>query len=96
MKESFYASACINGIHGGAAYLDDNGFCFRCQKATIEAEYKNLYIPYDEIKSVYYGKRVLFIPTTVIETNYGKMYCFLIFNRKKFKKCIEKLCSKKY
>lgn len=91
MKESFYASACINGLQGGAAYLVDNGFYFRCQKVTIADEYKNLRIPYENIKLVSVGKRVLFIPTTVIETSDGETYRFLIFNRKKFMRCIKKL-----
>lgn len=91
MKESFYASVCINGLHGGAAYLVDDGFCFRCQKLTIEREYKDLRIPYKNIESVLEGKRVLFIPTTVIETKDRKTYRFLIFNRRKFIRCIKEL-----
>lgn len=87
MKESFYASLCANGLHGGAVYLLDDGFCFRCQKATIEDIYKNLWIPYDKIQSVRAGKRMLFIPTTVITTRDGWTCRFLIFNRKRFMKC---------
>jgi hypothetical protein len=89
MKESFYASACIYGIHGGGAYLVDDGFRFRCQKLTIADEYKDLLIPYEKIKSVFAARWVLFIPTTVIETQDRKTYRFLIFNRKKFIRCIE-------
>ncbi len=89
MKECFIASICVHGVQGGAAYLVDNGFWFRCQKTTIEAEHKSLQIPYEKIKSVTAGKRVLFIPTTVIETSDGKTFCFLIFNRKKFNRCIK-------
>ena len=92
MKECFYASACINGLRGGAAYLTDNGFYFRCQKITIAEEYRSLRIPYKNIRLVSEGKRVLFIPTTVIETCDGKKYRFLIFNRKKFMGSI-KSCS---
>lgn len=88
MKESFCASACVNGVHGGAAYLVDNGFRFRCQKVTIADEYRDLRIPCENIRSVFTGKRVLFIPTTEIETRDGKTYRFLIFNRKKFIRCI--------
>lgn len=84
MKKSFYASACINGLHGGGAYLFDTEFCFRCQKATIADQYKNLRIPYKNIKAVSKGKRILFFPTTVIETIDGNTYHFLIFNRHKF------------
>lgn len=89
MKKSFYASACICGIHGGGAYLVDDGFRFRCQKLTIADEYKDLLIPYGKIKSVFAARWVFFIPTTVIETLDGKTYRFLIFNRKKFIRCIE-------
>lgn len=88
-KISFYASLCENGVHGGAAYLDEEGFCFKCRKSTVEKEYKDLKIPYGEIKSVCSGKRII-IPTTVIETASGRKYRFLIFNVKKFKENIEK------
>lgn len=94
MKESFYASICADGLNGGAAYLDDEGFLFRCQKLTIEKEYRNLRILYKDVKSVRAGKRILFFPTTIIETDKGKSYCFLIFNRKKFMKCIVKFVLK--
>lgn len=89
MKKNFYASACIDGLHGGAVYLVDKGFNFRCQKITIAEEYKNLFIPYENIKAVSEGKRVLFIPTTVIETSDGRKYRFLIFNRKRFVRSIK-------
>lgn len=89
MKESFYASICANGLHGGAAYLVDKGFLFRCQKSTIDYEYKKLFIPYQNIESVFVGKRILFIPTTIIRTIEGNTYRFLIFNRKKFIERIE-------
>lgn len=93
MKKSFYASACINGLHGGGAYLIDDSFRFRCQKITIANEYKDLRIPYVDMESVTAGKRVLFIPTTVIETRDGKKYRFLIFNRKRFMRNIMKILS---
>ncbi len=89
MKESFYASACIYGIHGGGAYLVDEGFRFRCQKLTIVDEYKDLWIPYEDIKSVYAARWMLFIPTTVIETRDGRTHRFLIANSKRFIRCIE-------
>ena len=84
MKKCFYASACINGLHGGGIYLDDTEFCFRCHKTTIVDEYKNLHIPYKNIKAVANGKRILFFPTAVIETMDRNIYRFLIFNRNKF------------
>lgn len=84
MKMSFYASACVNGLHGGGAYLNDTEFRFRSQKMTIAEEYKNLRIPYEKIKNISTGKSIFFIPTTVIETTDGNRYRFLIFNRKKF------------
>ncbi len=95
MKKSFYASACIYGIHGGGAYLVDDGFRFRCQKLTIADEYKDLLIPYGKIKSVFAARWVFFIPTTVIETLDGKTYRFLIFNRKRFIRCIEEELQRK-
>lgn len=93
MKISFYASVFASGLHGGAVYLGDDAFYFRCQKATIDNEYKNLKIPYENIKSICKGKRALFFPTTIIETNSGVHYRFLIFNRKKFIKYIKSFCE---
>lgn len=93
MKISFYASVFASGLHGGAVYLCDDAFYFRCQKATIDNEYKNLKIPYENIKSICKGKMVLFFPTTIIETNSGVHYRFLIFNRKKFIKYINNSCK---
>lgn len=90
MQINFYASACIYGLHGGAVCLNDSGFIFKCQKLTIDPEYKFLQIPYEKIKSVTSGKRILFIKTTIIETTDKKQYRFLIFNRNKFKKYIKK------
>ena len=89
MKEFFCASICVHGVQGGAVYLDDTGFLFRCDKLTIEPAYKNLHIPYENIKSVSEGKRVLLLPTTVIQTKDGETYRFLIFRRKRFIRCIE-------
>lgn len=93
MTESFSASACIDGLQGGAVYLSDDGFHFRCQKATIANEYRNLWIPYENIKTISMGKRVLFMPTTVIETNSGRKYRFLIFGRERFINDIGKTCK---
>lgn len=89
MKEWFVASICANGLQGGTVYLVDKGFYFLCQKLTIADEYKKLHIPYESIKSISAGKRVLVLPTTVIETRGGRTYRFLIFHRKKFKQCIK-------
>lgn len=91
MKEWFFASICVQGVQGGGLYLLDDGVCFRCQKATIEAAYRDLRIPWENIRSVSAGKRVFLIPTTVIETRDGKRYRFLIFGRKKFSRRIQQL-----
>lgn len=88
MKVCFAASICVHGVQGGAVYLLDDGFLFRCQKASMEAQYKKLKILYTGIKSVSTGKRVLFVPTTVMETKNGRTYRFLIFRRKKFMRLI--------
>lgn len=90
MKVSFAASICVHGLQGGAVYLLDDGFLFRCQKASIEVQYQKLHLSYTDIKSISKGKRVLFVPTTVIETKSGRTYRFLIFRRKKFQGCIER------
>lgn len=81
-KVSFYASILEKGLLGGAAYLDDEGFRFVCQKATVDNWCKDLRIPYGDIKSVCAVGKLL--PLIVIETDCGKAYRFLIFSRKRF------------
>lgn len=49
---NFYASILANGIHGGAVRITDEEFIFRCQKVSIQNEYKNLKINYDNILSI--------------------------------------------
>lgn len=82
-RTSFYASLFENGLLGGAAYLDEEGFRFVCQKATVDKEFRDLRIPYRNIKSVR-AERKNIIPLTTVETDCGKSYRFLIFNRKRF------------
>lgn len=95
-RMSFYASLYDKGLHGGAAYLDAEGFRFICQKATVEKGLRDIKIHYSDIRSVKAENRIAF-PLTVIETTYGRTYRFMIFSRKKFIVCVEKeisLCNK--
>lgn len=88
-KNSFYASIYYGGLLGGAAYLDGDGFNFKCRKATADKEIRDLKIRYDDIQSVCFERKLL-VPLTVIRTFSGTKYRFLIFNRKKFINIVQK------
>lgn len=92
-KTSFYASLFENGLLGGAAYLDEDLFRFVCQKATVDKELRDIRIPYLNIRSVRAENKNLF-PLTTIETDYGKSYRFLIFNRRRFIDLVNKMLNK--
>lgn len=91
MKKSFYASACIQGIHGGAIKLTDDAFYFVCQKITIPNDYKMLKIPYENIELISYHMFALIFPIVKIKVKTGKKYKFVIFNKRKFQRCINEL-----
>ncbi len=93
MKESFFASACIHGVQGGAVQLKDDAFYFLSQKLTIPEEYKCLRIPYEDIKSVSFRTVALLFPVAEIVRKDGKRYKFVIYGKKRFLKYMNIMCK---
>jgi hypothetical protein len=91
MKRAFYGSICHNGSQGGAIILDDIGINFKCQKITIEEEYKNMQLKYDKISTIQLCRSILIFPGVQIYMKNGEQYKFIIFNRKKFVQLLEKM-----
>lgn len=88
MEKAFVCSLCHRGIIGGALYLNDQSLTYKCQKLTIEKNYKKLVLPLDEIKELNW-KWVIF-PIAIIHMKNNEVYKFIIFNKGRFKKCFFK------
>lgn len=84
MQENYYASICHYGVQGGAVRLTDEFFLFKCQKASIEDEFKRIEIPYANIKKILYKTKFFIFPIVTIEQYKGETYKFLIFNAERF------------
>lgn len=83
MEENYYASVCHYGVQGGTVRLTDEFFLFRCQKASMEDEFKRIEIPYANMKRISITKLFVF-PIVTIEQYKGKTYKFLVFNAERF------------
>lgn len=84
MKENYYASVCHHGMQGGAIRLTEEFFLFRCQKVSIENEFKRIEIRYSNIEKISYKRKFFVFPVVAIEQCEGKIYKFVIFNIQKF------------
>lgn len=94
MKRSFYASAVINGLCGGAVQLKDDAFYFKCQKLTVPEEYRQLRLAYSDIGSIKFKKFLKILSIATIELKNGKAYKFWIFNRREFIRSINEMWKK--
>lgn len=83
MDQNFYASLFYQGVHGGAIKLTEENFIFRAQKM-IPDKYKNLKIPYKEIRNISYKRKLLIYPVVLLELKSGTQYRFIVFNIKRF------------
>lgn len=78
MDQNFYASLFYQGVHGGAIKLTEENFIFRAQKM-IPDKYKNLKIPYKEIRNISYKRKLLIYPVVLLELKKRhsiSFYCF--------------------
>ena len=89
MKKVFLCSLCHNGILGGALYLDKNSVTYKTNKLTVDKAYRNLILPFDEIAELAW-QWVIFPIATFHMTN-SETYKFIIFNKKRFVKCVGQL-----
>lgn len=83
MKDIYISSLCHKGILGGAIYLEKDKAVFRTNKLTVEEQYRNLQIPYDNIDAIQMGW-LMFFPTVVVKLKAGVSYKFIVFSRRRF------------
>lgn len=88
--KSFICSLCLNGIIGGALYLDKASLTYKTNKLTVDKKYRNLVLPMSGIKEITW-KWIVFPVATVFMKN-GEQYKFIIFNKSRFVKCFEEYC----
>ena len=84
MRKTFVSSLCHNGILGGALYLDEESLTYKTNKLTVDASYRNLVIPLDEVAELTW--RWIVFPVATFRMNNGEEYRFLIFNKRRFEK----------
>ncbi len=60
MKKWFYGSLCYKGIRGGTIFITDDAIIYKNQTLTLPDEYKNIIIPFCEIKEIKNGWTLLF------------------------------------
>ena len=89
---NFYSSVIYQGAHGGALKVDDKGLTFRVQKVTLPEIYRNMVIPFSEISSVSYKRKMIIFPVVCVRLKTGIEHRFIVFNLRRFKKVVrEKL-----
>ncbi|MDD6187477.1 MAG: hypothetical protein PUB11_05435 [Oscillospiraceae bacterium] len=82
MKKTYMCSLCRNGILGGGLYLDSQAVTYKTQKLTVNEKYRNLIMPFDEIKDITWGRAIF--PVATFNMKNGESYKFIIFNKKRF------------
>lgn len=82
--KSFACSLCHNGILGGCLYLDDQSLIYKTNKLTVDKKYRNLILPIQEIKEIYW--RWIIFPVATVSMKNGEEYKFIIFNKGRFNK----------
>ncbi|MBQ7292273.1 MAG: hypothetical protein IJW79_00890 [Clostridia bacterium] len=92
MNQAFMCSLCHNGILGGVLWLDAHAVIYKTNKLTVDKKFRNLAIPLKEVKAITW-KRVVF-PVAKFQLQNGEEYKFIIFNKKRFNACYEKIKSK--
>lgn len=82
MAKAFMCSLCHNGVLGGGMYLDAESVTFKTQKLTVDAKYRNLVLPMQDIQELTW-KQIIF-PIATFQMKNGEHYRFLIFNKARF------------
>ncbi len=82
MAKAFMCSLCHNGILGGGLYLDAQSVTYKTQKLTVDAKYRNLVLPMQDIQELTW-KRIIF-PIATFQMKNGEHHRFLIFNKARF------------
>ena len=77
MKSVFICSLVLNGILGGALYVDEQSITYRTNKLTVSKELRNLVLPISEIQDVTW-KWVVF-PIATFHMLDQRNYIIIIF-----------------
>ena len=72
MRKVFVCSLIHNGILGGALYLDQQGVTYRTNKLTVDAKFRNLLLPLQDIDALTW-KRMVF-PVATFRMKNGEEY----------------------
>ena len=84
MSGKYYvASFCRNGMIGGGITVGDDGICYRTNKLTVPAAYRDLRLPYEDIEDVIPGS-VLGLPAVTVRMKNKEEYKFQIFAKNSF------------
>ena len=87
MKKSFACSIiCPNGIVGGSISIDDKSITYKTNKLTVDSKIRNLVLPLGEIRELSWGWIV-----ATLNMASGEQHKFIIFNKKGFNECFEKV-----
>jgi len=86
MKRAFLCSLCREGILGGGLYLERRAVIYRTQKRTVSPKYRELVLPLDEIEGVTWKLRIF--PQATFHMKNGEEYKLIIFNKRRFDKCL--------
>ena len=89
--KSFVCSLCHNGILGGGLYLDSKSLTYRTNKLTVDKKCRNLVLPMQEIKGIFW-KWIVF-PIATVNMKNGERYKFIIFNKLRFEKWFQEYYS---
>ena len=85
MKKIFMCSLiCHNGIIGGGIYVDEEFITYKTSKLTVDKKYKNLSLPFNDIRALTW-KWIVF-PIATVQMANGERYKFIIFNKGRFNK----------
>lgn len=84
MRNTFAASICAGGVHGGALRLEPGGARFRCKKLTVDAQYRDFFMGYVQIAQLRAYRKAVLFPMVEITMKDGGAYRFVIFRRGAF------------
>ena len=82
--KAFICSLCHQGVLGGGLYLDEKSLTYRTNKLTVDARYRHLILPLDEIQGITW--QWIVFPLATVQMKNGEAYRFIIFNKNRFVK----------
>lgn len=90
--KAFVCSLCHQGILGGGLYLDEKSLAYRTNKLTVDAKYRHLILPLNEIQEITW--QWIVFPLATVQMKNGEAYRFIIFNKNRFIKWFQAYSQK--